>query len=243
MTDPCNYVVPLALFSRGIIDQHAVQGGLRPVAPVVPDSILANAGHHKEARGDPFVDDASRRPLPGEEGRGGVSLLGFGTDCTVRSARLSSVKKRRPVPPSGGPASLVKIVTSISTLVPVLGITYRRHSVSPANASAGMNAKARAADRRCIRIHDLRVGLINLVDEGSFQSISLPFFCSITNGKRSDRLWVCSFPPRSPQHCFNGLNGDHSPLQRSRGFDVGNDPLLRGVASWPPRDSNQQVRI
>jgi hypothetical protein len=42
------------------------------------------------------------------------------------------VKKRAPVPPSGGPASRVKIVIGISTLAPVLAITYRRHSVSPA---------------------------------------------------------------------------------------------------------------
>src|SRR6185312_8485615 len=82
----------------------------------------------------------------------GESLSGLGTDCTVRSARLSSVKKRRPVPPSGGPASRVKIVTGISTLVPVLGIAYRRHSASPANASAGMKAKAKVADSRRARM-------------------------------------------------------------------------------------------
>ena len=65
----------------------------------------------------------------------------------MRSARLSSVKKRRPVPPSGGPASRVKIATGILTLVPVLGMAYCRQSASPANASAGIKVKARAADR------------------------------------------------------------------------------------------------
>src|SRR5947208_13515846 len=67
----------------------------------------------------------------------GESFSGLGTDCTVRSARRSSVKNRRPVPPSGGPASLVKMETGMSTLVPVLGITYRCHSVSSAEASTG----------------------------------------------------------------------------------------------------------
>jgi hypothetical protein len=53
----------------------------------------------------------------------GESFPGLATDCTVRSARRSSVKNRRPVPPSGAPASLLKIETGMSTLVPVLGIT------------------------------------------------------------------------------------------------------------------------
>src|SRR6266545_1201123 len=83
----------------------------------------------------------------------GESFAGLGTDCTVRSARRSSVKNRRPVPPSGGPASLLKIETGMSTLVPVLGTTYCRHSVSPAKASAGVKATtARAADRRYARM-------------------------------------------------------------------------------------------
>src|SRR4051812_21792420 len=60
----------------------------------------------------------------------GDSFAGLGTDWIVRSARRSSVKKRRPVPPSGAPASSVKMDTGISTLAPVSEITYRRHSVA-----------------------------------------------------------------------------------------------------------------
>src|SRR5207253_5533463 len=105
----------------------------------------------------------------------GESFPGLGTDCTVRSARRSSVKNRRPVPPSGGPASLVKIEAGMSTLVPVLGITYRRHSASPAEASAGVKAKtARAADRRYARMERSPVSIRdNRNDRRSFQ---LPTF-------------------------------------------------------------------
>src|SRR6266545_2333811 len=101
----------------------------------------------------------------------GESFAGLGTDCTVRSARRSSVKNRRPVPPSGGPASLLKIETCMSTLVPVLGITYCRHSVSPAKASAGVKAKtARAADRRYARMERSPVSIRdNRIDRCSFQ--------------------------------------------------------------------------
>src|SRR5215203_4074416 len=67
----------------------------------------------------------------------GESLPGLGTDCTVKSARRSLVRKRRPTAPSGAPASSLKIVTGTSTLAPVLGITYLRHSVAPALAIAG----------------------------------------------------------------------------------------------------------
>src|SRR6185295_17758088 len=98
----------------------------------------------------------------------GESFPGLETDCTVRSARRSSVKNFLPVPPSGAPASLVKIETGMSTLVPVLGITYRRHSVSPAKASAGAKTPtmARAADRQYARIErsPVRFDTIELID-------------------------------------------------------------------------------
>ena len=45
----------------------------------------------------------------------GELFSGLGTDCRVKFARWSFVKKRLPVPPSGGPASSVKILTGIST--------------------------------------------------------------------------------------------------------------------------------
>src|SRR5215475_9105632 len=78
----------------------------------------------------------------------GDSFSGLGTDCTVKSARWSFVKKRRPIPPSGGPASSVKIVTGISTSVPVFGISNFRHSVLAAKASVGTRLKTRAASKR-----------------------------------------------------------------------------------------------
>src|SRR5438093_10621927 len=52
----------------------------------------------------------------------GESLSGLGTDCTVKSARRSFVRKRRPSPPSGAPASSLKIVTGTSTLAPCSGL-------------------------------------------------------------------------------------------------------------------------
>jgi len=59
--------IPLALFRGGIIDQHAVHVSIRPVAAVVPDPVVANAGHGEEAWGYPFVLDASRRSRLGEK--------------------------------------------------------------------------------------------------------------------------------------------------------------------------------
>jgi hypothetical protein len=40
----------------------------------------------------------------------------------------------------------------MSTLVPVLGITYRRHSASLAKASAGMKIRTLTANKRGARI-------------------------------------------------------------------------------------------
>src|SRR5205814_1084192 len=60
MAYPCHHAVPLAFFRDGIIDHHAVHGAVAAVAAVVPDPVLANAGHDKEIRCDPLVDDAGR---------------------------------------------------------------------------------------------------------------------------------------------------------------------------------------
>jgi hypothetical protein len=134
--------IPLTLFGGGIVDQDAVHVFIRPVAAVVPSPPIA------------MLDTAKKRGvtllywrLAG--GRffarkvAGESFAGLGTDCTVKSARWSFVKKRRPVPPCGGPASSLKIFTGISTLAPVLGTTYFRHSV--ATAAAGTRLKVAAA--------------------------------------------------------------------------------------------------
>ena len=84
-----------------------------------------------------FVLDP-QRAAGASQGKWQAIVLGVGgTDCRVKSARWSLVKKRRPVPPFGGPASSVKILTGISTLAPVSGITYFRHSVLSARAAIG----------------------------------------------------------------------------------------------------------
>src|SRR6478752_9680579 len=57
----------------------------------------------------------------------GESLPGFGTDWIVKSARRSSVKNWRPIPPSGSSVPSLKMDTGISVLAPVLGITNLRH--------------------------------------------------------------------------------------------------------------------
>jgi hypothetical protein len=67
----------------------------------------------------------------GEEG-GGRLIVRVGNKLHLQICAVIVGEKAPPVPPSGGPASRVKIVTGISTLAPVLAITYRRHSVSPA---------------------------------------------------------------------------------------------------------------
>ena len=58
VTDPRDYAVPLPLFRGGIINEHAVHGTARPIAAIVPDAVLADAGHDEEIRCDPLVDDA-----------------------------------------------------------------------------------------------------------------------------------------------------------------------------------------
>ena len=70
VADPPGSVVPLTLFRGGIVDQRAVHDGLRPVATVVPDPVVTNAGYHEEARGDPLVEDVGRWTLLREKGGG-----------------------------------------------------------------------------------------------------------------------------------------------------------------------------
>src|SRR5947208_5189612 len=69
---PGDHAVPLAFFRGGIIDQYAIYGAAAAVAAVVPDPVLANAGHDKEIRCDPLVDDAGRRLHLGQERRGRI---------------------------------------------------------------------------------------------------------------------------------------------------------------------------
>ena len=101
-TDPC-------------YDRNAIHEFFGPIASVVPGPAISNAGYCEEARSDPFVLDPGggcrfARKVAGE------SFSGLGTNCTVRFARWSGVKKRRPAPPSGGPASSEKMVTAAPRL-------------------------------------------------------------------------------------------------------------------------------
>src|SRR4051794_19717590 len=61
VTDPRDYAVPFPLFRGGIINEHAVHGTARPVAAIVPNAALADAGDDEEMRCDSLVDDARRR--------------------------------------------------------------------------------------------------------------------------------------------------------------------------------------
>ncbi len=86
--------------------------------------------------GVPFCQKGSRRVV-----------LGIGNGLQGQSARRSAVKNRRPIPPSGCPPSSVKMFTGISTLAPVPGIAYFRHSALPANPTAGIRLKTTRPSR------------------------------------------------------------------------------------------------
>src|SRR3954452_19130936 len=86
----------------------------------------------------------------------GESFSGLGTDCKVRFARWSFLKKRRPVPSSGAPASSVKILTGISTLAPVLGITYFCHCVLSAKDAVGARMTIKPITQLRARMQHLR---------------------------------------------------------------------------------------
>src|ERR1700731_1318064 len=73
----------------------------------------------------------------------------FGTDWTVKSARPSEDRKRRPYPVSGFPASCVKTVVGISTTAPVSGTAYPCQPIDRAAAAAGERVKAKAMKEHC----------------------------------------------------------------------------------------------
>src|SRR5450755_1443215 len=68
----------------------------------------------------------------------GESFALFDTDWTVRFARPSAVRKRRPYPLSGCPASLLKIATGKSTFAPVSGTAYFCQPTGWAAATTGI---------------------------------------------------------------------------------------------------------
>jgi hypothetical protein len=102
----------------------------------------------------------------------GESLSGLGADCTVKSARRSFVRKRRPIPPSGAPASSLKIVTGTSTLALVLEITYLRHSVATGNRrieAKNQSEKHGAPTHAAIsKLAKKQIQRINFVPEATF---------------------------------------------------------------------------
>src|SRR5882724_2177546 len=67
----------------------------------------------------------------------GESPASFRTDWTVRFARPSAVRKRRPYPLSGCPASLLKIVIGKSTFASVSGTAYFCQPTGWAAATVG----------------------------------------------------------------------------------------------------------
>src|SRR4051812_4427185 len=68
----------------------------------------------------------------------------------VRLARRSEVRKRRPYPVSGLPASSEKTLTGTSALAPVCGTAARCHLTGCAPAATGKPASARAAKQQQI---------------------------------------------------------------------------------------------
>lgn len=69
-------------------------------------------------------------------------------DWTVKSARRSDLKKRRPTSPYGSLASSVKIDTGISTRVPVLGISKLCQSAPSAGEVNKAKTIGRADEKR-----------------------------------------------------------------------------------------------
>jgi hypothetical protein len=73
----------------------------------------------------------------------GESPASFGTDWTVKSARPSEVRKRRPYPVGGFPASSVKMVVGMSTAALVSGTANLCHAIGSADAGKGESVRAR----------------------------------------------------------------------------------------------------
>ncbi len=57
ITDPRDNTVPLALLGCRVVNQYAVHEAASKVTAVVPDLVLAEAGHYEEIRGHPSVDN------------------------------------------------------------------------------------------------------------------------------------------------------------------------------------------
>jgi hypothetical protein len=102
----------------------------------------------------------------------GESSPGFSIDWTVKSARRSGLKKRRPTPPSGSSDCSLKVDAGISTLVPVLGITNLCHSSPRAGEIKVVRQRKRTAEKRdnCIGASPIECLRLAVVPE------RLPFF-------------------------------------------------------------------
>src|SRR3954462_1255899 len=90
----------------------------------------------------------------------GESPASLGTDCTVRFACLSELRKRWPYPVGGCPASVVKMLVGMSTLVPVSGTTKRSHRSGCAAAAVDARMMVNAIATR-------RLGFISFLPQGS----------------------------------------------------------------------------
>src|ERR1700682_3939826 len=74
----------------------------------------------------------------------GESPASFGPDWAVKSASPSEVRKRRPYPVVGFPASSVKIVVGMSTAALVSGTANLCQAVGSADAGIGESVRASA---------------------------------------------------------------------------------------------------
>jgi hypothetical protein len=88
-----------------------------------PAFAIAEAGHHEESRCHPLVYNV-RGGFFFAKKTAGESPASFGADWIVKSAPRSEVRKGRPYPVSGFPASSVKIVVGMSTTVLDSGTPY-----------------------------------------------------------------------------------------------------------------------
>src|SRR5450631_3305088 len=97
----------------------------------------------------------------------GESPASFGTDWTVKSARPSEVRKRRPYPVVGFPASSVKIVVGMSTAALVSGTAYLCQAIGSADAGIGESEAPAVASS----------GVAS--EEACTPAVTLPLLCGV----------------------------------------------------------------
>jgi hypothetical protein len=138
----------------------------------------------------------------------GGSLLGLGKDRIVRLARRSFVKSWRPGFLSVVPPSSPKIEVGTSTLSPVVGIVYLRHSRFDAPACNVVNTRPSKTTRANVRRKcrgEARWALINR--DG-------PFIAKAPRRERDGRLFLRF--PNCAQRPVKDRERDRESMDRDR---------------------------